>query len=103
MDLIVFAFSFVFSFIFIILGFYKESAVLEMVGTISLMILSIMLMTTGFQYTLSDYPWQNSTMVETTYSFAEESTVPIGWLFFIFSVMINLYAGNLILFGKKGA
>lgn len=103
MDLFLFAFSFIFSFIFIILGFVRESAVLELVGSISFIIIAIMLLTTNLQMTYVYYPYSNATLVETTYNFAEETALPVGYLFLFFGALVSIYGGKLILFGKAGA
>ena len=92
----------VFSFIFLILGFLKESSPLALIGSLSLMIVSISLLVTGVQatdFTIISNETLNYTAVETTYSFGEESTLPTGMLLTIFSIMTLLYSGKLILYG----
>ena len=100
MDLIILGISFVFSLVFIILGFSKRSPPLALIGSITLMFLGIFLWTTGIQTTLADYPYSNSTLVETTYSFGEESVFPVGFMIFIFSLFIVLYSMKIWLYGE---
>ncbi len=94
--------SLLFSFIFLIMGFLKGSSPLALIGSISLMIVSISLLVTGVQttdFTIISNETLGYTAVETTYSFGEESSVPMGMLLTIFSILTLLYSGKLILYG----
>jgi len=102
MELILFGFSFFFSLVLLIMGFWKESAPLALIGSLVFMITSIMLMATGLQTTFIDLK-SDDTVSETTLTIGEETNFPVGMMFFMFSLMIFLYSGRLILYGRMGA
>ena len=103
MELVLFSASFLFSLIFIILGFYKENSVLALVGGISFMIVSLFLITTQLQVTEVGFNEEYMNFTETTYTIAEESSVPVGYLFLFFGALVFLYSGRMILYGSSGA
>jgi hypothetical protein len=104
MDVILFGFSFLFSFILFILGEVNESAPLGLMGSISLMIMSLLLITTQLQATdlvVTNYTNTTNTYAPKTYSFASESTGATGWLMFLFSWVLVFYSMRAYLFGSK--
>lgn len=106
MDALLFSFSFVFSFIFILIGYAKESSVLEVIGSLALLMTSIFLASTNLQTTLVALPTNatlaNQTVVKTV-TYASETAPAVGFMFAIFAIFNLLYSGYMILYGKKGA
>jgi hypothetical protein len=104
MDLILFVTSFVFSLVFLVLGFVKKAPVLTIIGSLTLMLTGIFLLTTNLTSITTSYIYDsvsNSTVKITNESMsATESSVPVGIILSIFSILMLLYSGKVWLYGE---
>ena len=73
MDLLLFAFSFPFSFFFIILSYWKEDRNLNIIGSLSLVTVALILLGSGLQQT-EIVKTTLLTVVNTTYNYTTNTT-----------------------------
>lgn len=100
MELVILGLSFIFSLVLIIMGFAKKSPPLAIMGSLTLLFLGIGLWTTSIQSTVADYPFNNETLVTTTYTYGQESNI-FGFLWSLFSLFILLYSIKIWLYGDS--